>query len=243
MERASNAIRRCAVYTRKSSEEGLVSRALVRGSKVEGQRGWRVPGPELERTVAIAARSILDDKAAILKLPSLLVGKVRNNSSAPSLLSASLVGRSLVTEDYCRLQLRHFPASELTKSGTSAVHADEFVEFLLNTDTDAAVEAICVSFVQSCKSAEQIHRYAHEQIADPRTAQISRIHGGLGLILKMHSSDGKQPGQLRARRPLPVFSCPRSSPTGKSCSRRSATVRGRGWASTTDPRLDGAADD
>jgi site-specific DNA recombinase len=34
---------------------------------VEGQRGWRVPGPELERAVAIAARSILDDKAAILE--------------------------------------------------------------------------------------------------------------------------------------------------------------------------------
>ena len=44
-----------------------VSKALVRGSKVEGQRGWRVPGPELERAVAIAARSILDDKAAILE--------------------------------------------------------------------------------------------------------------------------------------------------------------------------------
>jgi site-specific DNA recombinase len=44
-----------------------VSRALVRGSKVEGQRGWRVPGPELERAVAIAARSILEDKAAILE--------------------------------------------------------------------------------------------------------------------------------------------------------------------------------
>ena len=44
-----------------------VSKALVEGSKVEGQRGWRVPGPELERAVAIAARSILDDKAAILE--------------------------------------------------------------------------------------------------------------------------------------------------------------------------------
>ena len=44
-----------------------VSKALVRGSKVEGQRGWRVPGPELERAVAIAARSILDDKPAILE--------------------------------------------------------------------------------------------------------------------------------------------------------------------------------
>ncbi len=44
-----------------------VSRALVRGSTVEGQRGWRVPGPELERAVAIAARTILDDKPAILE--------------------------------------------------------------------------------------------------------------------------------------------------------------------------------
>lgn len=44
-----------------------VSRALVRGSTAEGQRGWRVPGPELERAVAIAARSILDDKSAILE--------------------------------------------------------------------------------------------------------------------------------------------------------------------------------
>jgi DNA invertase Pin-like site-specific DNA recombinase len=44
-----------------------VSRALVRGSKVEGQRGWRVPGPELERAVAIAARSILNDKTAVLE--------------------------------------------------------------------------------------------------------------------------------------------------------------------------------
>jgi len=44
-----------------------VSRALVRGSTSEGHRGWRVPGPELERAVAIAARSILDDKPAILE--------------------------------------------------------------------------------------------------------------------------------------------------------------------------------
>jgi site-specific DNA recombinase len=44
-----------------------VSRALVRGATPEGNRGWRVPGPELERAVAIAARGILDDKPAILE--------------------------------------------------------------------------------------------------------------------------------------------------------------------------------
>ncbi len=44
-----------------------VSKALATGSKVEGQRGWRVSGPELERAVAIAAGTILDDKAALLE--------------------------------------------------------------------------------------------------------------------------------------------------------------------------------
>jgi len=39
----------------------------VRGSKSPDQRGWRVPAPELERAVAIAARTILDDKVAILE--------------------------------------------------------------------------------------------------------------------------------------------------------------------------------
>ncbi len=43
-----------------------VSRALVRGSAAEGQRGWRIPGPELERAVAIAVQSILDNKPVIL---------------------------------------------------------------------------------------------------------------------------------------------------------------------------------
>jgi site-specific DNA recombinase len=44
-----------------------VSRALVRGSATEGHRGWRVPAPELERAVAIAARNVLDDNAVILE--------------------------------------------------------------------------------------------------------------------------------------------------------------------------------
>jgi hypothetical protein len=36
------------------------------------------------------------------------------------------------------------------------------------------------------------------------------------LKRKMNSSDGKQPGQQRARRQLPVFSCPRCSPIARS---------------------------
>jgi site-specific DNA recombinase len=75
-----------------------VSRALVRGSTTEGQRGWRVPGPELERAVSIAARIILDDKPAILEA---LQGAVMENTDllqvftlAPSLLVAGLSARA-----------------------------------------------------------------------------------------------------------------------------------------------------
>jgi site-specific DNA recombinase len=44
-----------------------VSKALVRGTSKDGQRGWRVPAPELERAVALAARTILDDNPAIFE--------------------------------------------------------------------------------------------------------------------------------------------------------------------------------
>jgi site-specific DNA recombinase len=44
-----------------------VSKALVRDTSGEGQRGWRVPAPELERAVALAARTILDNNPAILE--------------------------------------------------------------------------------------------------------------------------------------------------------------------------------
>jgi site-specific DNA recombinase len=44
-----------------------VSRALVRNTSKEGQRGWRVPAPELERAVALAARTTLDNNPAILE--------------------------------------------------------------------------------------------------------------------------------------------------------------------------------
>jgi hypothetical protein len=42
----------------------FVSRDLVRATKAK--RGWRIPAPELERTVLTASRSILADQAALL---------------------------------------------------------------------------------------------------------------------------------------------------------------------------------
>jgi len=42
-----------------------VSRQLVTGSADKARKGWRLSGPEIERTVAAAARQLLDDHAAI----------------------------------------------------------------------------------------------------------------------------------------------------------------------------------
>jgi site-specific DNA recombinase len=99
-----------------------VSRALVRGSKLEGQRGWRVPGPELERAVAIAARSILDDKAAILEAVQVagmgdaeinpiftLVAEGRERLLAErerSIALVELVEKAVLTDEGIRLGLR-----------------------------------------------------------------------------------------------------------------------------------------
>jgi site-specific DNA recombinase len=43
-----------------------VSRSLITGTAVQTERGWRVPAPELERSVAAAVRLILDDRAGIV---------------------------------------------------------------------------------------------------------------------------------------------------------------------------------
>ena len=42
-----------------------VSRRLVTGSADKVRNGWRLPGPEIERTVAVTARQLLNDHAAV----------------------------------------------------------------------------------------------------------------------------------------------------------------------------------
>jgi DNA invertase Pin-like site-specific DNA recombinase len=42
-----------------------VSRNLINGTPVSGRSGWRLPAPEIERTVAAAASTMLGDEAAI----------------------------------------------------------------------------------------------------------------------------------------------------------------------------------
>jgi site-specific DNA recombinase len=99
-----------------------VSKALVRGSKVEGQRGWRVPGPELERAVAVAARSILDDKAAILEaVPVTGMGDVDINQVF-----------ALVAEWRERLLAERERSTALVESVEKVVLTDEGIRLGLN---------------------------------------------------------------------------------------------------------------
>jgi len=42
-----------------------VSRSLIKGTAESAGRGWRLPAPEIERTVAAAAGQILSDRAAM----------------------------------------------------------------------------------------------------------------------------------------------------------------------------------
>src|SRR5271170_1106715 len=42
-----------------------VSRSLITGSANRNEAGWRIPAPEIERSVAVASRTILEDHAAI----------------------------------------------------------------------------------------------------------------------------------------------------------------------------------
>jgi predicted nucleic acid-binding protein len=54
-------------------------------------------------------------------------------------LAAAIHARAALIVTY---NLRDFPSSELAKFGIEAWHPDEFVEFLLNAEPDAALDAI-----------------------------------------------------------------------------------------------------
>jgi len=59
------------LYAQGAAKDGrryryFVSRALVRGTTTKGERGWRVPAPELERVVLTATRSVLADQAGLV---------------------------------------------------------------------------------------------------------------------------------------------------------------------------------
>lgn len=70
--------------------------------------------------------------------------------------------------------LRDFPSSELAKFGIAAWHPDEFVEFLLNVELDAALDAIRehrARLRQPVKSQSEYIDMLMNKLHMPRTAQ------------------------------------------------------------------------
>ena len=63
-----------------------VSRNLIKGTSDSGQGGWRLPAPEIERTVAASASQILSDRTAIVAAAQ-AIGLADNR--LPSLFSAA----------------------------------------------------------------------------------------------------------------------------------------------------------
>src|ERR1019366_6309913 len=64
-----------------------VSRNLINGKPDSGRGGWRLPAPEIERTVAAAAYTILSDQAAIAEA-SHTIGAAE--SQLPSIFSVAV---------------------------------------------------------------------------------------------------------------------------------------------------------
>jgi hypothetical protein len=99
-----------------------VSRRLTIGPAHRVSDGWRLPAPELERTVAAAAQQVLNDEPAIAtaaedagapahRIPSILEttrawsGKLRSSAEAPAALAA-VVDRVELSRDGLRLSLK-----------------------------------------------------------------------------------------------------------------------------------------
>ena len=69
-----------------------VSRSLIKGTADSESRGWRLPAPEIERTVAAAAGQILSDQAAIATA-SQAIGLAENQ--LPSIFSRQKRGENV----------------------------------------------------------------------------------------------------------------------------------------------------
>ena len=73
-----------------------VSRNLIKGTANSTQQGWRLPAPEIERTVASAAYTILGDKAAIATAAH-SIGLAENQ--LPSMFSVAAVWMKRLQSD------------------------------------------------------------------------------------------------------------------------------------------------
>jgi hypothetical protein len=69
-----------------------VSRNLIKGTADSGRGGWRLPAPEIARTVAAAACTIVDDEAAIANA-ALAIGFAEHQLPSLFLLAAAWMKR------------------------------------------------------------------------------------------------------------------------------------------------------
>jgi len=115
-----------------------VSRTLITGTAKQTERGWRIPAAELERSVAAAVRTILDDRAGIvaeierpdwstaqtrsmLDLASSFSERLRSEASAAEAL-ALVVDRIELRDDGIRLCLKLPVESCATLNGHGPAH-------------------------------------------------------------------------------------------------------------------------
>jgi site-specific DNA recombinase len=78
-----------------------VSRSLITGTAEQNERGWRVPAPELERSVAACVKSILDDRAGIvaeIDLTDWSTAQIRSMLDVAKSFSERLRSESLAAE-------------------------------------------------------------------------------------------------------------------------------------------------
>ena len=102
---------------------------------------------------------------------ALIAGLTLPDAKDRHVLAAAIHAGAAVIVTY---NLRDFPASELAKFGIEAWHPDEFVEFLLNAELDAALDAIRehrARLRQPAKSQSEYIDMLMNKLHMPRTAQ------------------------------------------------------------------------
>jgi site-specific DNA recombinase len=122
-----------------------VSRSLVRGESRDGEQTWRLPAPELERSIAAAVHSILSDRAAIAlvseaspieadRLPSALASarrwaeRLRSKEAVASAIS-QLVERVGISSEGIRLSLK-LPLGQVAESGNDTSDSISLQNFI-----------------------------------------------------------------------------------------------------------------
>lgn len=106
---------------------------------------------------------------------ALIAGLTLPDAKDRHVLAAAIHAGAAIIVTY---NLRDFPASELGKFGIEAWHPDEFVEFLLDAEIDAALDAIREHRARLQRPPKTQSEYIDmlmNKLQLPRTAQILRV--------------------------------------------------------------------